>query len=245
MDLPQQLLLLSHDPARDRLDVTSALVRGPLLRAAAVAELALRGLLRPVDRRVERAAGSTPGDPFLTAVLDAVPADRPRSWFEVIDEDFDRAEDAVLDGLAAAGTLRTVRARTWNLFPVRRAVLADPARATALRERVRGAVLGGRDLRTEDAVLALLAADGGVATTFGVREQHRHRGAFAAVAGHVESRLPGLRMGTLWSLAARRAEAGGPRGVPSPRGHRAPSRTIPPGPSTDRAARLRACSPCR
>ncbi|GAA4916021.1 hypothetical protein EV188_104440 [Actinomycetospora succinea] len=94
-------------------------------------------------------------------------------------------------------------------------------------------------------MLALLAADGGIATTFGVREQHRHRDAFRAVAGHVEARLPGLRMGTLWSLAARRAEAGGPRVVPAPR--RAPGRrAIPLAPAMDPAARRREhCSPCR
>ncbi|MFC5138851.1 GPP34 family phosphoprotein [Actinomycetospora rhizophila] len=208
--LPQQMLLLAHDARRDRLDVASTLVRGPLLRAAAVAELALRGSLRAAGGWVERVAGARPGDPFLAAVLDAVPHDRPRRWLDVVDEDWHRAEDAVLDQLAAAGTLRTRRSRTWNLFPVRHAVLAEPARAQALRDRVRDTVLGGHDpagLPIGDAVLALLAADGGVASTFDVREQHRHRDAFRAVAHRVESRLPGLREGTLYALAARRAAA--------------------------------------
>jgi hypothetical protein len=136
----------------------------------------------------------------------------------------------VLEQMAADGTLRARRSRSWNLFPVRHTVLAAPARAQELRDRVRDTVLGGHDpaeLTVADAVLAVLAADGGVASTFTIREQHRHRDAFRALAHRVESCLPGLRMGVLWSLAARRAEAGGPhrttgaaRVVPARSGHR-------------------------
>lgn len=75
---------------------------------------------------------------------------------------------------------------------------------------MRDTVLGGHDpagLPIGDAVLALLTADGGVASTFDVREQHRHRDAFRAVAHRVESCLPGLREGMLYALAARRAAA--------------------------------------
>lgn len=210
MDLPQQLLLLSHDPAKQRLDVTSTLVRGVLLRAAAVAELTLRGLLRPAGAAVERAGDGDPGGPFLAAVLAAVPVDRPRPWVDVITDDHERAEDAVIAGLEAGGTLRATWSRTWSLFTVRRAVLADPAGATALRERVRAGVLGGHDpaaVPVADAVLALLAADGGVAVTVGVREQHRHREAFRAAAHHVEAHLSGFREGMLYAVAARRAAA--------------------------------------
>lgn len=39
LPLPHQLFLLSHDPARVRLDDDSAAVRGSLLRAAAVGAL--------------------------------------------------------------------------------------------------------------------------------------------------------------------------------------------------------------
>ncbi|WP_207787349.1 hypothetical protein, partial [Actinomycetospora cinnamomea] len=50
----------------------------------------------------------------------------------------------------------------------------------------------------------MLAADGQVGVVFGLREQHRHRTAFKAVAGDVDSLLPGLRSGALSSVAARR-----------------------------------------
>ncbi|MDD7939213.1 GPP34 family phosphoprotein [Actinomycetospora lutea] len=213
LPLPQQMLLLSAETARHRLDVASVLVRGPLLRAAAAADLALHGALRPSGRRgrVERTgAGDAGGDPFLAAVLDAVPTDRERRWFGVVDEDFHLAEDAVLDGLEADGTITTERRRAWGLFPVRRTTVTRPAQVTELRERVRDAVLGGHDpaeVAIADAVLAVLAADGGVGVAFGIREQHRHRAAFKDVADRVEARLPGFREGTLYAIAARRAAA--------------------------------------
>ncbi|MEJ2865587.1 GOLPH3/VPS74 family protein [Actinomycetospora flava] len=207
MTLPQQLLRLSYDTAKGRLDVASGLVRGPLLRAAAAAELTLGGRLHTAGGRVERTPGATgPDDPFLADVLAAVPPERPRNWFRVIDEGFERAEDAVL---APGGAVRTVRRRRWGVVPGR-GIVADPAAVHTLRERVRDAVLGGHDpdrVPIADAVLALLAADGHVAVTFGVREQQRHRDAFRAVAGRVESRLPGFREGTLFAVAARRAAA--------------------------------------
>lgn len=208
MTLPQQMLLLSHDAAKDRLDVVSELVRGPLLRAAAAAELALRGLLRTDGVSVERVPGAPrPDDPFLAAVFGAVPPDRPRRWSGVIGEDGDRAEDAVRDALETAGAIRTGRGRVWSPFPVRRTTVADPAAVGVLRARVREAVLGGHDLPAADAVLALLAADGHVAVTFPVREQHRHREAFRALAERVEARLPGFREGALLAVADRRAAA--------------------------------------
>ncbi len=210
--LPQRMYLLCWDGDKNRLDPASVLARGPLLRAAAVAELTLGGLLQDLDGKAGRTpqAARTPDDPFLAQVLDGVPPDRPRRWASVLDRDWHQAEAAVRDQLEAAGALAVERRRALGLFPVRRVTVTDPDRARTLRERVRNAVLGGHDpagVAIEDTSLALFAANGDVHTVFTPRERRAHRKAFRAIADHVDTVLPGLRKGLIWSVAARRSAA--------------------------------------
>ncbi|MHC1558888.1 GOLPH3/VPS74 family protein [Actinomycetospora sp. C-140] len=207
---PRQMYLLCYDTGKGRLEAASVLVRGPLLRAAAIADLVHRGLLRDRDGRAARTSAGTPDDPFLAAVLDSVPADRPRRWFGVVDDHWWTAEHAVRDALAADGTATLARRRRLGLFPTTDVAVSDPGEVHALRARVRGAVLGEHDpaaVPIEDALLATLAADGHVALAFGLREQHRHRATFSVLAERVDAAFPGLRAATQWSVAARRASS--------------------------------------
>src|SRR5687767_10605695 len=107
LPLPHQLFLLSHQPGKGRLDNDSEAVRGSLLRGAAVAELCLAGRLRNRDGKAERtnAMVTTPLDPFLAEVLGDIPPDRPRPWFDLLEQRWPKAEEAVQDQLVAAGAI--------------------------------------------------------------------------------------------------------------------------------------------
>ncbi|MFI7121200.1 GPP34 family phosphoprotein [Amycolatopsis sp. NPDC049868] len=211
--LPQRMYLLGYDTERNRLDPTSAVVRGPLLRAAAVADLILAGLLTDHGGKAERtaAAGLAPADPFLAKVLEDAPGAKPRRWHAVVDRDWHKAEDIVRDQLATDGTITVGRHRVMGIFPVRDITLADPPQVQGLRERVRDVVLNGQDpaaVPIEDAVLAMLSAEGDVHTVFSAKENRANRSAIKALAAHVDTVLPGLRKAVQYSVAARRSVSG-------------------------------------
>jgi hypothetical protein len=212
LPLPHQLFLLSHVPEKSTLDANSALVRGSLLRAAAVADLRIAGLLRDRDGRADRAAGPVPGglDPFLADVLGSVGPDRPRRWFGVVDHRWHTAERAVRESLVATGTITAERRRVLLVVPARRIEVLDPGPVQELRARVRDAVLGGRDpgdVPIGDAVLVVLADDGDVRTLVRRRELRAHKPAVRALRERVERELPGLRKAMSYSVAARRTAA--------------------------------------
>ncbi len=211
--LPQRMYLLGYDTAKNRLDPASVPVRGSLLRAAAVAELVIGGLLLDRDGKAGRtaAAGLTPEDPFLARVLDDAPGEKPRRWFSVVERDWHKAEGIVRDQLTDAGVISVEKHRALGLFPVRDITLAEPQEVDALRERVRHAVVSGLDPATvaiEDAVLAMLSVEGDVYTVFGAKEQRAYKSAIRALADHVDTVLPGLRKAARYSLAARRSAGG-------------------------------------
>lgn len=208
LSLPERMYLLCYDLTRDKPGDDTALVRGQLLRAAAVAELRLDGRLHDRGGRAVRGGGA-PDDPFLAEVLDAVPADAARRWFSVVDDRWWYAEASVRDGLAARGVLTVNRRRWLGVVPHRQVALTDPAAVRGLRERVRAVVLGGDPAGAPppDAVLAVLAVDVDVDTVFTGRDRHEHRDAVRALGRHVETALPGLRAALVWSVAARRTAA--------------------------------------
>ncbi|WP_158633279.1 GPP34 family phosphoprotein [Amycolatopsis sp. WAC 04182] len=212
--LPQRMYLLGYDTDKNRLDPASAIVRGTLLRAAAVAELTIGGLLADRDGKACRAAaaGLTPGDPFLAKVLEDSPGEKPRRWFALIDRDWHKAENVVRDQLAGSGTIRVDKHRAMGIFPVRDITLPEPERARALRERIRHVVLSGEDPATipiEDAVLAMLSYEGDVHTVFTSKEYRANRSTIKALAAHVDTALPGLRKAVQYSVAARRSALSG------------------------------------
>ena len=212
LPLPYQLFLLSHRPEEGRLDDDSAAVRGSLLRAAAIAELRLAGLLRDHGGRAERPGTTVPAalDPFLAEVLDGVaPQSSPR-WFDVVNGQADKAEHAVRDRLAAAGVITVERRRILGPIGTTRIGVVDPGPAQALRARVRDAVRGGADpvaVPIGEALLAVLAVDGNVSTVFGWRDLRGHKPAVRALAHRIDRELTGLRPAVTASIAVSRSPA--------------------------------------
>jgi hypothetical protein len=208
LPMPHRLLLLSVQPEKDRLDADSEPVRGSLLGAAAVAELCIGGLLHDRDGKAERTNTTTPAalDPFLAEVFGDVPASGSRSWFEVLESRWDKAESAVRDHLAGAGHITIEHRQILGPIRQKKIVVADPDGVQALRERVRGAALGGSaaSIPFNEAVLATLAVDGLVGTMFRWRELTTHKRGIRALAERIDREIPGLRKALSYSIAVRR-----------------------------------------
>ncbi|WFE53269.1 GPP34 family phosphoprotein [Micromonospora sp. WMMD1155] len=210
LPLPHQLYLLSHQPEKGRLDDDSEAVRGSLLRCSAVAELRLTGLLRDNAGKVERgnATTTTALDPFLAQVLADVPADRPRGWFDLLEQRWQEAEQFVQAQLVAAGVVTVEQRRVLGIIPAKQITLTDPGWVRALRDRVRLAAQREPGLvppPVGEAVLAALAIDGNVSTVFGWRDLWGHKAAVSELNDQVDRELPGLRSTLIQSIALRRA----------------------------------------
>jgi hypothetical protein len=211
--LPQRLYLLSYHVEKGKLDLASVLVRGQLMRAAAVTELAIGGQLVEQDGKAARDLDHpAPEDPFLADVLEYVSPDKPRRWFSVVDHRWAKAESTVKDQLIADGTITVGKGKALGLIPVDELTLANPHEVTSLRETTRNAVLPGRDPATvpvDEAALALFAAEGDVGSVFTHKERSRHKAGFKALAKQFDATLPGLRKALQLSIAARRGAAAG------------------------------------
>ncbi|MEJ2869668.1 GPP34 family phosphoprotein [Actinomycetospora sp. OC33-EN08] len=206
MNLPRAMYLLCHDLDRARLGEDTDLVRGALLRAAAVADLRLSGLLTDDGGRAARVpALGGPDDGFLADVLAAVPLGGTASWFSVVDTAWDTAEARVRGPLAELGVITPGRRRLCVAGS--RTVAVSPE-ARELRTRVRAALLSGDAAApVRDAVLAVLAVDGDVRTVLGRLEHRRHRAGIRALGARVDAELPGLRTALAWSIAGLRTAA--------------------------------------
>lgn len=207
LPLPQRLFLLSLRLEKAKLEDDSAAVRGSLLSAAAVAELCITGWLRDRDGKAERTNATTATlDPFLAQMLGAVPADRPRRWFDVLESGWLEAEETVRDQLVEAGAIAIEHRRILGPIGTKRIHVADPGAVETLRARVRDAVQrdpGSAPTPIGEAVLAALAIDGNVSTVFRWRDLRGRRPAVRALTGRVDRDLPGLRSALSGSLALR------------------------------------------
>ncbi len=172
-----------------------------LLRAAAVADLRLTGLL---DMTGAAAPAPDGLDPFLAEVLGTVPAGQRRDWFELIVTRSRKAEDAVRDGLATAGVITVERHRVLGLFPARRIGLVDAELVESLRVGVRQAVLED-SAPIEQAMLAVLAIDGNIGTVFGWRDLRGRSATVRALRDRVDYELPGLWKSAEAAIAVERS----------------------------------------
>ncbi|MGW8526420.1 MULTISPECIES: GOLPH3/VPS74 family protein [Nocardiopsidaceae] len=206
--LPQRLYLLSYDTDKNRFDPVSTAYRGHLLRAAALTELILGGLLRARDGRAERDTARTPEDPFLAEVLDGLSPHEPGHWINAVPDREWKAERAVREQLVANGSITVDRGRVLGLFPTLDVTLEHPGEVRRLRERVHEAVRTEHTVATapaEDVALAAIAADGDVWTVFTPQERHEYRAGFKAVHERFGVEVPGMRTAILAAVVNRRA----------------------------------------
>ncbi|MFF4256719.1 GPP34 family phosphoprotein [Streptomyces sp. NPDC001663] len=188
-DLACLMYLLAHDDAAE----------GPydrsrtqlLVRAAALADLALRGRLGE-DRGTVTVTGTEPtGDPVLDGVLRDAAAGR--GWKQLVRRHRKRTLTEVEDRLAAAGIL-TVKAPR-SRFGTRRSTMTDRAVPAVLRARVSEALQGDGpvwEIPAADAALLALAAAGGIRSVVSRQDRKTFRARIDACTGSFGALAPGL-----------------------------------------------------
>ncbi|QIY75513.1 GPP34 family phosphoprotein [Streptomyces sp. RLB1-33] len=187
-DLACLMYLLAHDDAaegpydRSRTEL--------LVRAAALADLALRGRLREDGGTLTVSGMETAGDPVLDGVLrDAA----GRGWKQLVRRHRKRTLTEVEDRLAVAGLLTVKAPRTR--FGTRRLTVTDRAVSAALRARVSAALHGDgpvQEIPVADGVLLALAAAGGLRSVVSREDQKTFRARIDACTGHLAALAPGL-----------------------------------------------------
>ncbi|MFF1740162.1 GOLPH3/VPS74 family protein [Streptomyces mirabilis] len=162
-----------------------------LVRAAALVDLASRGLLRESSGRVTVSGTEPTGDPVLDSVLSDATA--VHGWKQLVRRHRKRTLTEVEDRLASAGLLTVKASRTP--FGTRRLTVRDRAVPAALRARVYAALHGDgpvRDIPAADAALLALAAAGGIRSVVSRQDQKTYRARIDACTGSLAALAPGL-----------------------------------------------------
>lgn len=212
LTLPQRLYLLCYTVDKDKFELTNLQGRGQLLRAGAMAELTLDGLLRTEGKKVVRSVAGPPGDSFLAEVWHDMPTDKPKGWLNLVHNKAHTAEKPVRAQLAAAGALSVSPKKVLGVLPAEQVTLGDPQQVSALQETVRGAVLGGADpaeVRMDEVVMAVFAAATEVTSVFSRKELREHKQTLKGLAEHFDQAVPGLRSALRDSYLSSRAVGGG------------------------------------
>ncbi|WP_326673771.1 GOLPH3/VPS74 family protein [Streptomyces sp. NBC_01257] len=209
--LPQRLYLLCYTVEKEKFELTDLQGRGQLLRAGALTELALAGLLTAEGGKVARRAATAPGDPFLAAVWRDLP-ETPKRWLSYVHNKAHTAEKPVREQLAAARAITVRQEKRLGVLPVDRVVVEDPQQVRALQDRVRDAVIGGSEpaaIPVDELTMAVLAAETEVSSVFSGKERRAYKPALKALAAHFDGVVPGLRKALRDSYLSSRAVGGG------------------------------------
>ncbi|MBY8885198.1 GPP34 family phosphoprotein [Streptomyces sp. PTM05] len=190
--LPERLYLLAMRPGHAV--PAQAADLGVILRAAALTDLHLRGLL--VDEGGRPAAtGSVPASlsPLLADPLDAIAKAAPRPWRRWVETGHHGLAGTVRARLVEDGRLDLAERRVLGLFPLRVPTPTDPDLPDALRAGLLAALEGtGGAVEPEQAAVVALAAVSRLRTVLPYRLRREHRARLeelTAAAGPVPQAL--------------------------------------------------------
>jgi hypothetical protein len=201
--LAAQLYLLGCRPERGR--APGGLEAAPRLRAAALAELWLAGLVRSDGARaaddpksiVMPVRDAHHPDPVATALLAEIGArGKVRNWAWWVGHGERATERAVADQLAAAGTIELTRSRWLGIVPRTAVRLLDPAAVEQLRATVRQTLLGTTpvaELDRRELILAALAVAGEIKPLWDRAERRAARGRLDEIYADAGPVPPALR----------------------------------------------------
>lgn len=210
--LAQQLYLLCYTVDKGKFELTNLQGRGQLVRAAALSELVVGGMLSAQGGKVQRLPAGPPGDSFYAAVWSEMPADKPKGWLNHVHNKAHTAEKPVRDQLAAAGFVTVTPEKRLGLMTVDKVTVNDPTQVLAAQGTVRDAVLGGHHpatVPTDRLTMAVFAYEVEVTSVFSGAERREHKQRFKALAAHYDSVVPGLRRALRDSYLSSRAVGGG------------------------------------
>jgi hypothetical protein len=207
LSLPAQAYLLACDTGRDRLPDRQRVAL--LVRAAALTDLVLRGLVVDGDGRpVVTGAGGT-GHLVLDDLLGDLAADPHRKWRAWVRRDARATLQSLETQLDAAGTITLKTSHVLGLFPRRRPVVRDRAEAARLHEVVAAALRGDEPVSRVDpgaAALTSLAAAVELGAVLPRRERRAHKARLAELEDRAGAAVPALRK-VVRELKAARAAA--------------------------------------
>jgi hypothetical protein len=154
MDLPRtlygQLYLLAYDLKRRRFDYTKLWLLGYALRGATLAELVMTGHLQDVDGTARRAGGWPPNDPVFRTTLEAIEADEPKPWSQLVVDSEKNAGRLVRDQLENHGWICQRRRRRFGLVPTRWHAPNNEGAVLALADRASKALCNAVEGRSAD-----------------------------------------------------------------------------------------------
>lgn len=168
--LPARLYLLACDTEKNRVTAQSQL--GLVLRAAALADLYLAGLVTDENGKVRAAGDRRPtGDPLLDELLQQIAEHQPRSW-----------HGWIARGQPAVRTVRTQLEAGWCIRVERRMLRPDKVElldrsavqqyADELRDELRQ---HASRIEARNAAVLALAARGEIAIVISRSERREHR----------------------------------------------------------------------
>ncbi len=194
LSLPSGLYLLAWNTDKQKLTSTDTI--GHVVRAGALAELALRGLLTDADGRPAAAEGAPTGEPALDDLLGLIARSKPLAWKGWINQGVKPTLTAVREQLAEAGFLSLDAHRLGGLVPVTTVHLRSTEVAGILRSQAVLALRGEEPadaVSDRDAALVTLAAAGGLRTVVSEAETNAYRQRLAALAGRGGPAFEALR----------------------------------------------------
>lgn len=189
--LPARLFLLAVNPTRRRLTGQPQL--GYLLRAGALTDLQLRGLITDESGRVRVGTQLRVGDPVLDAMLAEIAGDRPRSWRAWVQRRHRAIRGEVREQLEGQRWIVTERRRILGIFPTLDVTVLDQLAVERLRHRLTAVVEGAGGVEQRDAALVALAAAGQLRTVFSGRQRRVHRRRIAELTAQAGPVAPVLR----------------------------------------------------
>ncbi|MFF8829725.1 GPP34 family phosphoprotein [Streptomyces sp. NPDC015131] len=194
LSLPASLYLLAWNTDKGKLTSTDTI--GYVVRAGALAELALRGLLTDADGWPAPVAGAPTGERALDELLELIAGSRPLAWKGWINQGVKPTLVAVREQLTDAGHLDSGSRRLGGLVPVPAEELRSAGTADELRERAVRALRAegpGTEVSDRDAALVALAAAGGLRTVVSEAETRAYQQRLVALAGRGGPAFEALR----------------------------------------------------
>jgi len=204
LSLPAGAYLLACDTRRGRLPGRERVAL--LVRAAALTDLVLRGLVAADNGRPTVTGAGGTGHLVLDDLLAELTADPHRKWRAWVRRGARATLHSLEAQLDAAGTIELRTSRVLGVFPHRRPVVRDVATAAALHDRVASALRTGSPVPPDIAALTSLAAAAELGTVFSRAERRRHRARLAQLEDAAAAAVPALRK-VLRELRAARAAA--------------------------------------
>ncbi|MBE1502522.1 hypothetical protein H4696_009622 [Amycolatopsis lexingtonensis] len=191
LSLPARAYLLACDTRRDRLPDRERVAL--LVRAAALTDLVLRGLVTDADGRpVVTGAGGT-GHLVLDDLLAELAADPHRKWRARVRRGARGTLESLEAQLGAAGTISLRTTRVLGLFPRRRPVVRDRAEAAALHDEVASALRSTDRVPPGIAALTALAAAAELGAVLPRADRRRYKARITQLEDQAGAAVPALR----------------------------------------------------